>query len=236
MSLVDGIKDLLFPARCQGCAIQLDHSRRPLLCSSCLALLSPVTSPLCPCCGIPFPSGQDHLCGDCLQGRFAFDRARSIFLYREPIRSLLVRFKFGGKLSRLDTLTALATQAGTATLFAEPDLILPVPLHIERLRSRGFNQSLLIARSCFPHWQKKIRTDLLIRHQPTTPQTSLSGRARRNNLKGAFSVCRPKHFIGRHVLLVDDVFTTGATLHECARVLRRAGAGEIEAFTPARAL
>jgi ComF family protein len=236
LSLLDGIKDLLFPAHCQGCDRQLDQNCLPLLCSSCLARLSPIISPLCPCCGTPFPAGKDHLCGACLQNNFAFNRARSIFLYQEPIRSLLVQFKFSGKLSRLDTLAILAEQTATTSLFEEPDLILPVPLHIKRLRSRGFNQSLLIARSCFPEWRRKIKTDLLIRHQATTPQTSLSGRARRNNLQGAFRVCRPGDIADKNLLLVDDVFTTGATLHECAKMLHRAGAEKIEAFTMARAL
>ena len=159
-----------------------------------------------------------------------------MFHYREPVSSLLVQFKFDGKLSSLDTLAALAEQAGTTDLFKEPDLILPVPLHIQRLRNRGFNQSLLIARSCFPKWQRKIRTDLLQRHRSTIPQIRLSGRARRNNLKGAISICRPELIAGRNVLIVDDVFTTGSTLHECAKALAQAGAVKIEAFTLARAL
>ncbi len=122
------------------------------------------------------------------------------------------------------------------TLFREPDIILPVPLHISRLRSRGFNQALLLARVCFPEWQGKIQPDLLHRHKPTIPQTSLSGKARRNNLKGAFSVSDPGLVAGRKILLIDDVFTTGATLNECAKTLSKAGAAEIEAFTLAMAL
>lgn len=150
--------------------------------------------------------------------------------------SLLVQFKFGGKLTGLVTLAELAKQAGGENLFKEPDLLLPVPLHIKRLRSRGFNQSLLLSRSCFPKWQGKIRTDLLLRHQATIPQTNLSGKARRNNLKGAFSIDRPEEIADRNVLLVDDVYTTGSTLHECAKTLLKAGAARIETFTLARAL
>jgi ComF family protein len=234
--LLQAVKDLLFPPRCLACDKQLGRYRLPLLCNTCRPLLSPVVSPLCPCCGTPFPAGEDHLCGECLGDGFAFDYARSIFLYREPVSSLLVQFKFGGKLTGLVTLAELTKQAAGENLFKEPDLVLPVPLHIKRLRSRGFNQSLLLARSCFPKWQGKIRTDLLLRHQPTIPQTSLSGRARRNNLKGAFSIHRPEEIAGRNILLVDDVFTSGSTLHECAKTLAKAGAARIETFTLARAL
>ena len=234
-ALFQACKDLLFPACCLGCGRQLSSWQLPLFCPHCLPGISYISSPLCPCCGTPFPSGEDHLCGVCLQDCFAFDRVRSIFLYRKPVSSLLVQFKFGGKLTRLDTLSVLAKQAGTEALFKEPDLILPVPLHKQRLRRRGFNQSLLLARSCFPKWKEKIRTDLLLRHQPTIPQTSLSGRARRNNLKGAFSISRSEEIAGRNILIVDDVFTTGSTLHECAKTLAKAGAEKIEAFTLARA-
>lgn len=236
MSLLSGIKNLLFPARCQGCNQQIDPCCTPHLCPDCASLLVPVSPPLCFCCGTLFGSGKNHLCGECLQDHFAFARARSLFLYQEPVSSLLVQLKFGGKLSRLDTLSILADQFGAVELCSEPDLILPVPLHVRRLRSRGFNQSLLLARFCLPGWQKKIRTELLLRHRPTVPQTSLSGRARRNNLQKAFSVSEPVRVAGKTVLLVDDVFTTGSTLHECARVLIQAGAGRVEAFTLARAL
>ncbi len=236
LSFLQAVKELLFPSCCLVCGRQEDLYQFPLLCSICSSQLCRIVSPLCPCCGTPFPAGEDHLCGECIRDRFAFHSCRSLFLYQEPIRSLLVQFKFAGKLSRLGTLAELARQEGAQALFREPDFVLPVPLHIQRLRSRGFNQSLLLSRSCFPGWQQKIRTDLLLRHQPTIPQTSLRGKARRNNLKGAFSIDNPKQIAGRKILLVDDVFTTGSTLHECAKTLAAAGAARIETFTLARAV
>jgi ComF family protein len=159
-----------------------------------------------------------------------------MYLYQEPVKSLLLSFKFGGRLTSLATLGMLAKQAGVETLFTEPDFVLPVPLHIRRLRSRGFNQALLLARTCFPGWQDKIFPDLLLRLQATTPQTSLSGKARRTNLRGAFVVPNPRKIKGKNILLIDDIFTTGSTLHECAKILQQAGARHIEAFTLARAL
>ncbi len=236
MSIADSIKELLFPPRCQSCDKQLAQAPPTLLCAGCRSLLSPISSPLCPKCGTPYQDGEDHLCGVCLENVFAFEQARSMFLYQEPVITLLARFKFAGRLSGLDTLTHLVKESGPPLTAAEPDLILPVPLHLQRLRERGFNQSLLIARACFPMWSKKIKTDLLLRRQATTPQTRLSGRARRSNLRGAFSISRPERIAGKTILIVDDVFTTGSTLHECAKPLAEAGAATIEAFTLARAL
>ena len=206
VSITEAIKNLLFPARCLACKRQLERGRLP------------------------------QICDDCLLDHFAFDRARAMFLYQEPVKSLLLSFKFGGRLTGLATLGALTKQAGVDTLFSEPDLVLPVPLHIRRLRSRGFNQSLLLARTCFPAWRHKIYPDILLRMYATTPQTRLSGKARRTNLNGAFAVPDPQKIKGKRILLIDDIFTTGSTLHECAKILRQAGAKHIDAFTLARAI
>ncbi|XOF32224.1 MAG: ComF family protein [Candidatus Electrothrix sp. YB6] len=228
--------ELLFPARCLGCDGQLASSRPPLLCDDCRSRVSRISSPLCTCCGTPFPAGADHLCPVCQHDVFAFDRARSLFLYQEPLRTLILRFKFNGSLAGLSTFTALAEQAGATALFHEPDLILPVPLHLKRLRQRGFNQSLLLAKACFPAWKKKIRPDLLRRHRFTVPQTRLDGKVRRYNLHKAFRIEHPLAVQEKRILLVDDVLTTGSTLQECASVLREAGSMKIETFTVARAI
>ena len=229
--LFAALAELLFPARCLGCGAQLGSSRPPLLCRNCRAGILLISRPFCPCCGAP---GAAQRCRNCQQHPFAFDRARSLAAYQEPIRSLIHQLKFNGKLAGLSSFAALAKEANAAALFHEPDLILPVPLHISRLRWRGFNQSLLLAKACFPAWNKKMQPDLLQRHRATVPQTRLDGTKRRSNLAGAFSLREPKAVKGRRILLVDDVHTTGSTLHECAKVLREAGAMQIETFTAAR--
>ena len=121
-------------------------------------------------------------------------------------------------------------------LFGEPDLILPVPLHLNRLRERGFNQALVIARGCFPQWNSKIETGLLLRLRSTSPQSLLAGKERRGNLKKVFSLADVSKVAGKRVLLVDDVFTTGSTVNECSKVLHSAGVARIEVFTLARSL
>jgi ComF family protein len=165
-----------------------------------------------------------------------FDLARAPFLYHEPIVSLILQWKFGQKLTGLETLAVLAVNSAVFSHFSTPDLIIAVPLYKSRLQERGFNQALMLARSCFPQWRDKLLVDGLRRTRPTTPQTSLSGARRRRNLKGAFTVQSPELVKGKNVLLVDDVFTTGSTVSECSRVLREGGANRIEVFTFAKTL
>jgi ComF family protein len=237
--LLKSFSELLFPARCLGCEEQLASSRPPLLCPDCLQgkLAIPLPPPFCTCCGNQLPSEDNHLCLTCLDNPLAFTKARSSFLYQEPISTLLLQLKFSHNLTGLASLAALIKETPALLDLNEPDLILPVPLHIQRLRERGFNQSQLLAQACFPEWREKIRFDLLKRQRPTVPQMRLSGKARRSNLHKAFCLATPFHLNevkGKKILLIDDVFTTGSTLHECAKVLLKAGAAEIEAFTVAR--
>ncbi len=213
--LLEAFYDLLFPPRCLGCEEQILSSRPPLFCASCRAKLILFTPSNIPESTFPFT-------------------AYSLFVYQEPVRSLIHQLKFEGSLAGLSTFAVLAQQARAAEMLREPDLILPVPLHRSRLRWRGFNQAVLLAKACFPCWKDRIRADLLQRHKKTVPQLGLSGAERRCNLAGAFSLCKPQAVRGKRILLVDDVFTTGSTLRECAEVLRAAGAAEIAAFTVAR--
>lgn len=235
-SLFEAAQDLLFPSLCLGCQQPLATSRPPLLCNACNGRLDFIRSPRCLCCGTPFGTGADHLCGDCLVGHFAFDLSRSLLLYRPPASDLIRSLKFSGNLSCLATWQALITREGLLEDFTEPDIVVPVPLHTQRLRQRGFNQALVIAKGCLPGWRKKIAAELLVRHRPTEPQSELSGKERRANLKNVFSLTDAGRVAGAKVLLVDDVYTTGSTVDECSKALRKAGAQRIEVFTLARSL
>lgn len=233
-TLFDALKDLLFPPHCLGCGQGLASARPPLLCPQCDAGLTVLRSPLCIRCGRPFVSGADHLCGDCLSDRHAFDLARSLLGYRPPASDLILSLKFTGNLGGLATLRALIERERFLAAFCEPDIVLPVPLHVNRLRERGFNQALVVARGCLPAWAKKIVPDLLLRHRKTVPQSLLSGKSRRGNLGNAFSLANPGSVAGAKILLVDDVYTTGSTVNECSKTLRAAGAQRIEVLTVAR--
>lgn len=208
------------------------------LCPDCRGAMTPVASPLCPVCGVPFETegGIDHPCGACLTLPPPFAAARGAVLYAGPVQELIHRFKYGHKVHLRRPLALLAIEHLTPFVRdVAPDLIVPVPLHRARLRERGFNQAILIGEVMARRWGTPLLHDTLRRVRPTAPQVALSAAARRENVRGAFAVAVPERIAGQRVLLVDDVCTTGSTLAECARVLRRAGAASVVAVTVARA-
>ncbi len=144
-------------------------------------------------------------------------------------------FKYNGKMHGLETFAALTRQYYLHHPPPEPDFILPVPLHPKRLRERGFNQALVLGRKLFSKSKEKIDPHILDRHQWNRPQTGLKGAERRRNVKNVFRVKKPEKVKNKKILLVDDVFTTGATVNECARILLKNKAAGVEVFTFARA-
>jgi ComF family protein len=229
------LAELCFPSVCLLCRQGLPAFSAVQLCPDCRARVQVIRAPICLCCGVEFScSGASHLCGSCLRKPPHFSRARAIFRYDQESAPLVHAFKYGGKTQGRATFRALAGEVALLADLAPPELIVPVPLHPTRLRERGFNQALVLARFLFPEQRGLIAPDLLLRTRVTHPQVSLSGRERRQNLGGAFAVSQPGRVPGRRVLLVDDVFTTGTTLNECAKVLVAAGAAGVEALTLAR--
>jgi ComF family protein len=186
---------------------------------------------------LPFNSlsGEDHTCGGCLADIRHFRKARAFGVYNGSLMAAIHRLKYGGKTSLSKPLGALAKE--TFYQFWEAgsiDLLLPVPLHIKRLRERGFNQAHLVNKKWAGPEGVPFDGLTLSRNRWTEPQTSLTRAERRKNVKGAFSVRHPNKAKGRRILLVDDVFTTGATVNECSRVLMKAGAESVDVLTLAR--
>jgi len=235
---VNAILDFLFPPLCHVCRSFIPEAGALHICPSCLEGMQAVGNPLCRLCGIPFPgAGTDHLCGACLKERPSFDMARAALLYEGQCRELVHAFKYRNK-THLRRPLALLSAAGLTefVLSREPDVIVPVPLHVRRLRSRGFNQAVLLGELLARAWRLPLARRALRRVRWTEPQISLSADQRRENVKGAFAVADRTVVAGRKVLLVDDVLTTGSTAEECSRVLKRAGATEVTVITVARAV
>ncbi|MDD5759335.1 MAG: ComF family protein [Desulfobulbaceae bacterium] len=236
LALAQSLRELCFPAICLFCQQQLTAFTPLHLCQSCQSRIRLIQTPLCQCCGVEFASttGDNHYCGPCLAKPPYFSKARAILRYDDESAKLVHAFKYGGKTVARSTFCALAERATTLADLAPPELIIPVPLHRKRLQSRGFNQALVLARFLFANERRHIAVNLLRRNRWTDPQTTLSGKERRQNLKGAFSVNKPEKILGRRILLIDDVYTTGTTLNECAKILRENGAAQVEALTLAR--
>jgi ComF family protein len=216
-------------------------------CSDCLKAFATIPSPICSCCGAPFKSSQDqnHFCGECIARPKKFRMARAAMVFDQKLMTVIHRFKYAAKTQLARPLGGLMLSGFMRHWEGEKvDLILPVPLHPQKFRKRGFNQSYLLIRS----WNAvadpvhtilpdiPVHTNVLIRTRATVPQTGLGRRQRLKNVKGVFSLRFPEKIYGKKVLVVDDVYTTGATVNECARTLLKFGAERVDALTLARAI
>jgi ComF family protein len=194
-------------------------------------------TPWCDRCGAPFPydEGEGAICGACAASAPAYARARSALLYDAASRPLALELKHGGRTDGLSAFGAWMARAGEQALY-DRDVLAPVPLHPARLRRRRFNQSLLLARAVAAACNKPVRADLLERTRATPTQGGRTGSARRRNVRGAFATPeRARAAVeGARIALIDDVFTTGATVEACAKALLRRGAEDVTVITLAR--
>jgi len=238
MSFLRSVVDLLLPAACSFCSSPIGDSPIPRFCSTCWNDFALVQGPVCPSCGMPFVSPEalryspEQTCLPCRTSNPAYDQALSVGQFEGSLREAIHQFKYR-------PCRALGKPLGTwlaqhVHLRERIDLIVPVPLHTKRLRQRGFNQSVLLAHQVSMKCKAPLVSDNLLRVRPTQPQVELPAQERVKNVAGAFTVLRPREVEGNHILLIDDVFTTGATINECARVLKTAGSARVSALTLAR--
>ncbi|MCP4669488.1 MAG: ComF family protein [Deltaproteobacteria bacterium] len=244
MNLFNRLMDVIYPPRCSICREFLfkdplmGENRSLSFCRTCYADFREIDSPLCPICSRPFYDGveEDHLCEECLRKRPFYDAALVPYLYQGALMKAVHQFKYGAKAFLAASLGPLLAQFAQRHVKASNDfLTMPVPLHPRRLRQRGFNQSLLLAR----HLAEGLDTDLdflsLRRVKYTLPQTGLGKEERRKNMRNAFRLMDPKAAKGKFILLVDDVATTGNTLNACAKALKRSGARKVLCLVLAKA-
>ena len=218
---------LLWPSRCLVCAEPgLDGMD---LCGDCDASL-PRLRHACRRCAIPL--AQAGTCGACLRSLSPVGRVHAACEYAAPIDRLMPRFKFHEDLAAGRVLSQLMTEAFFS--LERPDALVPIPLHVRRLRSRGYDQALELARPVARALRIPLQARLLVRRRATAPQSERDAPARRRNVRGAFQV-RAHAAVPRHVVLVDDVMTTGATLQAAASALLLAGAERVDAWVCARA-
>ena len=225
--------DILIPPRCLRCGSITDMPGA--LCPDCWESVTFIAPPHCACCGTPFDVdlGPDALCAACAGKHPRFDRARSVFRYDEASRALVLRFKHADRTGGAATFARWMARAG-AELIADADLIIPVPLHPLRLLKRRYNQAALLGWDLAKLSGKPCRVDVLARVRNTKSHGHMGRTSRSQNLRGAFAVKKPAAVEGKRVLLIDDVLTSGATLSECCKQLKAAGALDVDVLTLAR--
>lgn len=236
---LEALASVLFPLHCLLCESPVDSYKNAAVCPQCWGKIRPLPDSLCVRCGYPFLffSGASAvtLCGPCRRNYYYFDFARAVSVFEEPLREIIHSFKYKKRLS-LSRPLAQRLADSYLRMAAQFDVegVVPVPLHPSRRRERGFNQAEAMAR----HFCRRVNLPLLggslSRIRPTLIQAGLSRRGRRLNMKGAFYIKQPEILRGKKILLMDDVFTTGATLNECSRILKEAGVARVSVLTLAR--
>jgi competence protein ComFC len=235
-----GVVALAFPDDCRVCARPLEEPSRVPVCAACLNSFRVIRAPMCGTCGRPMAAGAHFgasgpICRLCRAGTYSFDHARSYAAYDDALLRTISLLKheamrplaawFGSRLAEM-------VRSNPSILTAS--VVVPVPLHPDRLRERGFNQAELLARVVARRLGLPLEPRALERRKPRPPKRKLSRHERWQAARGAYAAVTGRSFDNRSVLLLDDVFTTGATLDACARALRTAGAAHVAALTVAR--
>ena len=241
MSVLRVLCDFILPPHCVVCEANTSGETDPWVCSGCWTSVEFVQPPVCSQCGTPFPApveaigAPNHHCGKCIIRPPHYERARAVGLYKGGLREIIHAMKYRPVFGLVKPLAELLR--GTFAVHwgdRIPDALVPVPLHRGRLRRREFDQAQALASELGRQIGVPVWSDTLVRHVSTRSQIGLSADERRRNIRGAFRVGPRGSCRGKSLLLIDDVYTTGATALECARVLRQAGAAHVNVYTVAR--
>lgn len=245
-SAIDSLAAVFFPAPCGICGQTLITASRIPICASCLNGFERITDPLCACCGRPqvAPAARTNppareagelRCRLCRSGFYAFDRARSFAVYDRALSEAVLLLKYEQVASLADWFGArLAEVAIAAGSDWRADVVVPVPLHRDRWRERGYNQAELIARAVARRLKLRLESKLMVRVKPRPPQLVLSRSEHWKSVRGAYATRAGIKIDNMRILLVDDVLTTGATLDACSRALTQAGALAVFGLTIGR--
>lgn len=230
------VADFLLPRQCCGCGERLIELRQ-LVCDTCSMSIAPLLQPICVKCGCPDARIKtENICANCPPGKTWFARARGVAAFSGVAQVVVARLKYHRRIEYAALMAEAIGESYAKDNGGGADVVVPVPLHSSRRRERGFNQSALIARHFAEFHGIPVTEKALLRIKPTPSQTRMKKRQRRENVSGAFSCRRPAEIAGRRVLLIDDVYTTGSTVNECAKVLMEAGAESVQVLSYARAV
>lgn len=224
----DSILKVFYPPRCVVCHKILSHNGEEKLCDTCRRNIRRVTEPRCKRCSKPISHMEKELCDDCQSRSFSVERGFALYPYDKYMKKAVINFKYKGELSGGEYFSGkLVQHYGRWIKKISPDVIIPVPVHKKRLRFRGFNQAGYMAEQIGRQLGIAVDGDYLVRNGDTKPQKSLDVKARIENLQKGFAIRGNTHKRYEKVLLVDDIYTTGATLEACGKVLKKAGTDSI---------
>ena len=229
----------IYPNNCQVCHAETAGQREGYVGQRCWIRVQFIKPPFCQRCGLPYPGDitAPFECANCQELDLAFSSARSAVEAKDTVREVILRYKYNRALWFEPFLADLLIRAAAPELGKESwSFIVPVPLHPAKKREREFNQAERLADWLGRATRIPVNKNLLQRVQPTTTQTRLTRAARASNMRGAFAVPPRRRLNGERIVLLDDVFTTGATTSACAKVLRSAGAGDVSVWTVARGI
>ena len=232
---LSGVLNILCPPFCSICKEPVETAH--CLCPTCYRQLKFITKPCCQICGRPFEyAGLDLcLCANCMKQKPKFDMARSLLEYDDFSKKLILAFKHGDHTELASLFVKFLCQADSE-IFKDIDIVIPVPLHWTRRLKRKYNQAGLLGRLLARQMNFYFNPTVLKRVRRTESQGHKKHNQRIKNVKNAFMVRHPQNIIGKNILLIDDVMTTGSTLNECAKVLHKAGAKTVNALTIYRVL
>ena len=235
MIMFEKIIDNLFPKgyKCVFCGEELDHNTLYSICDDCMEHLPFNNGHVCLRCDMPLEN-MGNYCVHCKNNKLYFKKNTSLFLYKAPINKIIRQLKYDNKRYFAETFSNMIA-GKVASMDVNFDIVIPVPLYFKRQKKRGYNQSELLCSALKSKLNMNVDTSILIKIKNTRTQANLSRAQRMENLEGAFSVPDGKDVKGKTILLVDDVFTTGATINECAKTLVKAGAKAVYSVTLAHA-
>lgn len=238
ISRIRSFELIFFPSFCRLCSALLESPDERIICTSCWKSIKPTRAPFCISCGRFFEGeGTPHFCASCLQEKPPFSWHRSSGRYTGKLKDIILLCKFHNLPILAEGLAKLAVGAleREDALWWGLEAVVPVPLHPKRERQRGYNHAQIVAKKLAEHRGVCLLDKQLVKVKNVPPQMSLSMEDRLQSVKGAFAVLKQEEIRDKVILLLDDVYTTGATVRECSRALLRAGAREVRALTLAQA-
>lgn len=238
----EGILNFVFPLDCKMCEKPIRESKGYSICEDCFKTIELIERPYCEKCGKPliptdfFKQNRKILCLDCKREKYSFEFSRSTGVYDKVLKKCIHLFKYYGEKKLAKPLGKLMVDSLVKNdeFKKKIDLIIPVPLHRNDLKKRGFNQSILLGRVIGNYFSIPVRENVLIKKKLTPFQVNLSKKERKKNILRVFSVEKPEEIKGKNILILDDVFTTGSTVEECTKELMKAQAKNIFVLTLAR--